>query len=368
MEEIIIYGTSTSAYNLFYLLKSFDINPICFVVTKKYAKKNEIEGIPIYQADECLFKYVEALVLMAVLQQDYQEVEKYVKSFGIKKCLPAGLDSDVDMQLRKAYFRKNYKEKFLELSKLECNSFLYKDKKSDKTFKVFMVKSHKDKKIVSILEKQEEWIIPIQAGASNTSFSLAQIKDNKGKDNLSSRNNNYCELSAAYWIWKNITFDYIGLCHYRRKFKLSSVAIDAFIRNDYDIITPYPGFYAPNTKSGYLKMEPDSLFFRRDWEYMMDAIQLLYPEYKDIAIQVERGHYFIHYNMLIAKKKIYYEWCKFIFSILGYIEKKYYQKGEKRDDRYLGFLGEILTTIFVFYHKEYKIVYSDVIFVKGKEN
>lgn len=359
MEKIIIYGVSTSAYNIFYLLKSFDITPFCFVVTQKRREQNNIEGIPIYQADECLPQYPEMLVLMAVLRQDYQEVESYVKSLGIKKCLPAGLDSDVDMQLRKAYFRKYSGRAFIEFNQLESSSLI---NEKDKSFKVFMVKNHKDKKIMPISGKQEEWIIPIQAGASNTHLSLAQVKDNEGLDNISDQNHNYCELSAAYWIWKNITFDYIGLCHYRRKFVLSKEKIRAFIENDYDMIVPYPGFYAPNTKTGYLKVEPNNLFFLCDWEYMMEAIELLYPKYRKTAIQFEEGKYFIHYNMLIAKKEIYDTWCEFLFSVLGYVEKKYQQKEIKRADRYLGYLGEALTSIFVFYHQEYNIVYADIDF------
>lgn len=359
METIIIYGASTSAYNIFYLLKSFNIAPLCFVVTEKYEQQNEIEGIPIYQADICLPKYLEALVLMAVLYQDYQKVEEYIRSFGIKKYLQAGLDSDVDLQLRKAYFRKCYKEKFLELNKLRWDSF--KNIKYDKIFKVFMVKNHKDKKVKILSDKQEEWIIPIQAGASNTQLSLAQIKDNEGEDNISEQNCNYCELSAAYWIWKNITYDYIGLCHYRRKFILSKTMIQTFIEGSYDIIVPYPGFYAPDTKSAYLKVKPDNIYFLSDWEYMMEAIEILYPEYMKSAIKFEEGHYFIHYNMLIAKREIYYIWCEFLFSILKYIEKKY-QK-EERKDRYLGYLGEALTSIFIFYHQEYNIVYADISFI-----
>ena len=38
-------------------------------------------------------------------------------------------------------------------------------------------------------------------------------------DNIASKNDNYCELTACYWLWKNVSdIDYIGLCHYRRYF------------------------------------------------------------------------------------------------------------------------------------------------------
>lgn len=41
--------------------------------------------------------------------------------------------------------------------------------------------------------------------------------DNVG-DNISLKNQYYCELTGVYWAWKNLDADYIGLVHYRRYF------------------------------------------------------------------------------------------------------------------------------------------------------
>ena len=64
-----------------------------------------------------------------------------------------------------------------------------------------------------------DYIIPIQAGAKLSDQKLYELTDDTG-DNISVKNNTFCELTALYWIWKNDNSDYAGLCHYRRFFDI----------------------------------------------------------------------------------------------------------------------------------------------------
>lgn len=65
-------------------------------------------------------------------------------------------------------------------------------------------------------------LLPIQVGRENPSKVNPDLSDSSG-DNISSLNPFFCEMTAAYWAWKNDTnSSFIGLFHYRRYLSLSS--------------------------------------------------------------------------------------------------------------------------------------------------
>ena len=57
--------------------------------------------------------------------------------------------------------------------------------------------------------------MPICVGPNKDSFPKNIQRDDTG-DNIANRNNQYSELTALYWAWKNLNADYIGIVHYRR--------------------------------------------------------------------------------------------------------------------------------------------------------
>jgi hypothetical protein len=63
--------------------------------------------------------------------------------------------------------------------------------------------------------------------------------------------------------------------------------------------------------------------------------------------------------MLIAKEGIFHQYCEFLFSVLFGMESYFKRQGIQREDRYLGYFGELLTTIFFsLHHKDFKIVHA----------
>lgn len=65
---------------------------------------------------------------------------------------------------------------------------------------------------------QNENYLPIHVGKALSDLELHIQGDDTG-DNISKKNDCYCELTALYWAWKNLKdIELIGLCHYRRYF------------------------------------------------------------------------------------------------------------------------------------------------------
>lgn len=79
-------------------------------------------------------------------------------------------------------------------------------------------------KIIVVTHKDYEMpkdsiYFPVCVGVGIPALSDKFQPDNVG-ENISEKNNTYCELTAIYWAWKNFpqNIDYVGVAHYRRHF------------------------------------------------------------------------------------------------------------------------------------------------------
>ena len=69
---------------------------------------------------------------------------------------------------------------------------------------------------------QSDVLLPIQTGCAVTAKRFNNMLHDDEGDNISEKNERFCELTAQYWAWKNYDRigdpDYIGFMHYRRHF------------------------------------------------------------------------------------------------------------------------------------------------------
>lgn len=233
---------------------------------------------------------------------------------------------------------------------------------------------------------------PIRVGANLNKTSVdGFLRDNTG-DNISQKNNRYCELTAQYWAWKNSEedIDYIGFFHYRRYLaftnkskkapdvwgnifeeNINDSTVDVYgfndsvisrCLNDVDIVLPerkdirsMPNMGKNNREqylgSGYLH--------ERDLDIMLDVLEEKYPDYSKYAETYLANHYTYLNNMYIMRKGIFLDYCEWLFSILDECDKRIdYANYSNEAVRTVGHLAERLLNIYILYLKEnsnYKI-------------
>ena len=231
-------------------------------------------------------------------------------------------------------------------------------------------------------------IIPIQTGRAIAEREYeGMIGDDTG-DNISSENDKYNELSAQYWAWKNQDKldnpDYIGFMHYRRhllfdeelprpeKTWLNGSDFYMFGRLDeeylqyfrdekiqemveqYDIIVPKAYDFANNkfttVKENYRNLPGQNI---ENYELMLNAVKLKHPEMKKAVAQFEKGRYEYICNIYILRKDIFDEYSTFLFEILATLNNAIdFSHYSWQGYRVLGYLGEMLFNIFLYYYVE----------------
>jgi hypothetical protein len=254
--------------------------------------------------------------------------------------------------------------------------------------------------------------IPIHVGKELSKINLGILPDNSYL-NISKLNPFYCELTATYWAWKNINSDYIGICHYRRYF-LNQFHFMIFTKNTFL-------FYYHFLKSFILKSHLKTLFYNQvivkncekeksikdfsEWiennanlnsvdiyalkpvrhfnkknldlfikmgsKYIFqlkEIVQNIYPEYTLALNKTLDSNYLHNANMIIMKKKYYYEYCEFIFGVL----QKHFELNNTENSynnsylRIPGYMGELLTNTFIIHKSSLglKLKLLNTLFIK----
>lgn len=194
-------------------------------------------------------------------------------------------------------------------------------------------------------------------------------------DEISNKNQYYCELTGSYWLWKHCKDEVVGICHYRRFFTtnrefctdLSNVIDEklvAKILEENDIILPpihnfrLPVFHY----SLRIYDEKEALIVNE----MRNIIQQKYPSYLHEFDNVNRSYQSYVWNMMICKKKLFDSYCDWLFNILFELENRLTFDWEKMDvaqKRLYGYLSERLLTVWVLKNK-LKIYECDVMFTE----
>ena len=227
--------------------------------------------------------------------------------------------------------------------------------------KVYMATGAMD--IWALGSKIEEWIVPVQAGASESKSLLFTLHDDDG-ENISQRNRNYSEGTVIYWMWKNAPkSDYIGLCHYRRRLLITKEHIGRFKSAGIDVIVTSPTFVFDSAGAFLEKHTPHT-----DFVLLREKVRELFPDYLDAVDIFVNARFYPPCNIFLMRWDVFRQYGDFVFPVCLAIDKYYESIGYRRKDRYMGYLLEALLGIFLIRNKEnLKIAYTDMIFIKKEQ-
>ena len=210
---------------------------------------------------------------------------------------------------------------------------------------------------------------PIFVGPNKPTSNMKYISDSSS-DNISNKNENYCELTAIYWIWKNIhDCENVGIVHYRRYFiyGIRSKLIDDkyieknLIKNHYDIILPSRKKAKPNVYEYFINSPSGK---EKDLVNLRTVIEKKYPEYLVAYDSVMYSKKISYCNMMISSKELYNKYCTWLFNILFDLEKITNLDGyTSQQKRIYGFLSEFLLNVYV-EHNNLNIKYCDILYIE----
>ncbi len=229
----------------------------------------------------------------------------------------------------------------------------------DEVLYIAMATSAKDARVGH--ENLPPFVHPVLGGAASCEGERSEdlAYDDEG-DNISEYNHLYSELTVAFWLWKKAPKEkYLGLCHYRRHFLLTEEVRRALAEGRADVILTTPRLTFPNVHKYFAEL-PVTTMDEGDFQLMLRLIEREDSEMARFSRDFLEGQ--IHYpnNMVIAKRDIYLGYCSFMFKVLQGMQEEYQRNNIARPERYLGYVGELLTTVyFAYHHKKWRTEYID---------
>ncbi len=205
-------------------------------------------------------------------------------------------------------------------------------------------------------EPTDPMYMPIHVGraayAGEDARLLSYLGDDTG-DNISAENCYYSELTGMYWAWKNSTAEIIGTAHYRR-YLLDPTRKDAIYTKEgilrdlehYDVITtkelelnePYIEGFASHHKISY-------------FDETRRVIADLYPEYLEEFCQLSEEYRTYFGNMLICRRELFDDYCKWLFAILFELQSRIeIVEEDSYHRRIFGFISEFLQFVYIKHH------------------
>jgi hypothetical protein len=199
--------------------------------------------------------------------------------------------------------------------------------------------------------------LPVQVGKALQQTEAFFTADDTG-DNISEKNPNYCELTALYWAWKNLTADFIGLAHYRRHFfanrsgRSKDKFLDVLTREQAQRLCENYSVILPNKRKYYIETNYSHYIhshLHTGLDLAGEIIKSDYPEYAAALDKVLHKRSWAHmFNMFIMRKDRFDPYCAWLFDILFKVEKKLDISAYNAvEARVFGYISELLLDVWI---------------------
>lgn len=225
---------------------------------------------------------------------------------------------------------------------------------------------------------------PILVGAYKHPKFFSTIKDSHF-DNISEKNASFCELTAFYWMWKNLDLDdddYVGLMHYRRHLcfnednkrptnfygmmkytelnqmyidecglreeviKLHMENTDWLLAEDFDV-------HSVGVKNNYDLYKNDQYLHIEDYERALDILRRDHPEYIPYIDRYNQDHTGFYTNIFVTKFHLFKEYCEWLFPILFELDEQIdISEYSVQEKRVIGHIAERLFGIYMLAQQE----------------
>lgn len=320
----VIYGAQVVAYGAYRAMSGlYNAVPECFVVSSMDNNPSEIDGVSVRTVDNVKNDIMVIICVTELLQDEIiAELEKKGFTRYIK------LTQHLEHQLMSAYYAKEGRFPVaVENGGTEADFTLYE------------VKNHRDKPL-ALHPELKSFEKSIQAGAGLTDMRIAELADNTG-ENISGKNKQYCEMSATYWVWKNTSGGWAGIEHYRRHLLVNP----EMLTDDVDAILPLPYMCYPDTMTQFRRFVSEDVL-----QALLKALKHVHPDEFDDYYRILYGEYQYTYNLVVAKKAVFDEYCTWFFEITEYMEEMSDEVPEIKDTRALSYVAEVLTNLYFMYN------------------
>ena len=313
---IVSYGVSEAVFEVY----GREITG--YIVTQKTA--DTYVGKPLYDIKTLQSISRENLIIVATPVFYHAEIRAILqKNWGGRFIV---LTEMLQYEIMGQYYKKSY-----GLDLIGDYKIFERSKWEKKSCNIFMAGSVKDTPLKNRYELSSD-IIGVQAGAALSDAAAEMVRDDTG-ENISFKNRDYSELTVTYWAWKNRNADYMGICHYRRILDMPDNS-QGLLDGNIGAILPLPYLCYGDTSFQYLRYVP------ADYGHVFTEM-LKQTGHSDI-IETMNDRIIYSHNMLIARNDIFRKYCEWMFPILFEFEERI----GKKDNRYIGYFGEVLTSAF----------------------